>query len=138
MNWFELALIEACEKLEAKRDKELKDFCWNNCIVAEGKSKPGALTFSQVAARFHVSRQQVVAVVLSIAKELDEMGAEQAATDAKLDAYRAKGEADAEFRAQASTGSPLADAARDAGIPVKVVDFGYEEGQDGNSNQPAQ
>lgn len=85
MNRFELALIEACEKLEAKRDKELKDYCWNNCIVAEGKSKPGTLTFSQVAARFHVSRQKVVAVCMEIAAELDKMGAEQAAQEAKED-----------------------------------------------------
>ena len=117
MNWFELALIEACEKLEAKRDKELRDFCWNNCIVAEGKSKPGVLTFSQVAARFHVSRQQVVAVVLSIAKELDEIGKEQAAQEAKED------KAAAQDAFKESTGSPLADAARDVGIPVKVVDI---------------
>lgn len=86
MNIINKTILNLAGNIERKRDMELKDYCWNNCIVAEGKAKGGALTFTEVAKQFGVTRQKVVAVCLEIAEELDEVGRDNAAYEAKRDA----------------------------------------------------
>ena len=96
MNIIERGIITLADKLEAKRNADLKDFCINNCIVAEGKGKPGMATFTTVANKFGVSRQKVVAMCFQIADEFEQM----ARDDAAIEARRDKADVDAEFKAQ--------------------------------------